>query len=97
MYSIITNLTMAAPMGHDTIKFDSNIFNNQRLLTTNKYTLVGNVSHEGVNQRCVHCRVVLISYFQLIISLDKSGKFSVLDPQWLKMQMDANESYIGIH
>ena len=32
LYSIITNLTMAAPMGHDTIKFNSNIFNSLRLL-----------------------------------------------------------------
>ena len=32
VYSVIGGLTMAAPMSHDTIRFNSNIFNNLRFL-----------------------------------------------------------------
>ena len=34
MHSVFDGLTMAAPMSHNTIKFDSNIFNTLRLLVT---------------------------------------------------------------
>ena len=33
VYSVFGGFAIAAPMSHDTIKFNSNIFNNLRLLT----------------------------------------------------------------